>query len=152
MDGKLITVGLAPESVGGITARSVEFGDSLVNPLLWGEPQTANESRAAITRYSSLSETSIRIRRTIDSSEPKVSGSAVEDFGWMVISDGTATGINRPTPDPSHEGGEALPFGKRGESLFTLDGRRVAAPSSGGLYIRRITYPDGSIRTQKVFF
>ena len=152
MDGKLITVGLAPESVGGITARPIEFGDSLINPLLWGEPQTANEPRAAITRYSSLSETSVRIRRTIDSSEPKVSGSAVEDFGWMVISDGTTNGISRPVPNPSQDGEGVLPFtGEWGEGLFTLDGRRVAVPSSGGLYIRRITYPDGSIRAKKVF-
>jgi hypothetical protein len=142
MDDKIITVGLVPEAVGGITARPIEFGDSLVNPLFWGEPQTANETRAAITRYSTLSETSARVRRTIDSSEPKVTGSAMEDFGWMVISDGTLTRI-APVADNDNE--------PMHSEWFTLDGRRVASPSNGGLYIRRTTFRNGTSKTTKIY-
>lgn len=146
MDGKLITVGRAAEAVGGITARTIEFGDTLVNPLLWGEPQTANESRAAITRYSSLNNTSVRIRRTIDGSEPRVSGSATEDFGWMVISDGTATALSPIVADDAFG-----PDGALRTEWFTLDGRRIATPTGSGLFLRRTTARDGSIKTTKIF-
>ncbi len=142
MDDKIITVGLVPEAVGGITARPIEFGDSLASPLFWGEPQTANETRAAITRYSTLSETGVRVRRTIDSSEPKVTGSAMEDFGWMVISDGTLTRI-APVADNDNE--------PMHSEWFTLDGRRVASPSNGGLYIRRTTFRNGTSKTTKIY-
>ena len=142
MDGKIVTVGLAPEAVGGITARPIEFGDSLANPLLWGEPQTANETRAAITRYSTLSETGVRIRRTIDSSDPKSGGSAMEDFGWMVISDGTLTRMD----SIRNLDGEVI----RTE-WFTLDGRRTEAPTASGLYIRRTTYRNGTTKTTKIY-
>ena len=141
MDGKIVTVGLAAEAVGGVTAKAIEFGDSLVNPLFWGEPQTAREPRSAITRYSSLSETSVRIRRTIDSSDPKSSGSATEDFGWMVISDGTVTSI-APIRNLDND--------VMRTEWFTLDGRRVTSPAAGGIYIRRSTSLSGSIKTQKV--
>lgn len=141
---KRITVGYTPNAVGGITARPIEFGDSLVNPLLWGEPQTANETRAAITRFSTLNETGVRVRRTIDSSEKKTSGGAMEDFGWMVVSDGQVPeGIHSPIS----------PADRRivRTDYFTLDGRRTDAPLSGGIYLQRTTYHDGTVETKKLF-
>ena len=140
-DDKRITVGKATDAVGGITARTVEFGDTLVNPMLWGEPQTANETRAAITRYSSLTTTNVRIRRTIDTSEKKTSGGAMEDFGWMVISDGQApSSVTRPVAD-------ATPVGTQ---YFTLDGRRISTPTTDGIYIRRTVMSDGTVQGAKV--
>lgn len=137
---KRITVGIAPEAVGGITARTVAFGDTLVNPLLWGEPQTARESRGAITRYSSLTTTNVRIRRSIDTSEKNTSGGAVEDFGWMVISDGQAPSAIAPAKTSSTV---------VQTEYYTLDGRHTPFPETQGIYIRRLVKADGTTQNEK---
>ena len=140
---KRITVGRASDAVGGIIARTVAFGDTLIHPLFWGEPQTARETRAAITRLTSLTDTGARLRRTIDSSESSTSSKAFEDFGWVVISDGVVpSNIGKPLDVGADE---ALCV-----EWYAVDGRRVAAPAAGHIYIRRTTYRNGNIKTEKV--
>lgn len=68
----------------------------------------------------------------------------MEDFGWMVISDGQVPeGIHSPIS----------PADRRivRTDYFTLDGRRTDAPLSGGIYLQRTTYHDGTVETKKLF-
>ena len=140
-NGKRIDVGMAREAVGGIVARTVEFGSNLDNPMLWGEPQTARESKAAITRYVKLTPTSASIRRTIDTSESSTTSSAREDFGWMVISDGEI-------PErvlPARESDQRQPVKTE---YYSLNGKRIHHPRNG-LFIQRDIFADGTSRATK---
>lgn len=142
-ENKRITVGRAHEAVGGIIARTVAYGDTLANPLFWGEPQTALESKAAITRLTSLSETGARVRRTIDTSEKSTSSKVYEDFGWMVISDGQApSAIRKIDADRSAE--------IISVEWYAIDGRRTLSPIPGRIYIRRSVDSMGRIKTEKI--
>lgn len=144
-EGKRITVGRTAKAVGGIIARTVEFGDTLTHPLFWGEPQTAYEPKAAITRLTSLTETGARVRRSIDTSEKSTSSKVYEDFGWMVISDGQVPSrIGQPREEASMEVVRTEWFG--------LDGRRVDGPVPGHLYLRRSTGRDGRMKTDKIYY
>ena len=138
---KRIDVGLAREAVGGIVARTVEFGDTFENPMIWGEPQTAKESKAAITRYVKLTPTSVSIRRTIDTSESSTTSSVREDFGWMVLSDGE---VPESVPSPlSQEEKQPVRI-----EYYSIDGKLVRQPQSG-LFIQRNIYADGTSKAIK---
>ena len=141
---KRITVGRVPEAVGGIIARTVAFGDTLANPFFWGDPQTARESKAAITRLTSLSTTGARLRRIIDTSEKSTSSKVYEDFGWMVISDGQVpSAIEQPRKNEA----DIINI-----EWFSIDGRHVASPSDSHIYLRRITDSQGRTKTDKVLY
>jgi hypothetical protein len=141
---KRITVGRMPDAVGGIIARTVAYGDTLVRPLYWGEPQTARESKAAITRLTSLYDTGARIRRLIDTSEKSTSSKVYEDFGWMVISDGQLpSSIGQPTERAT----ETIDV-----EWYSLDGRQTPTPTPGHIYLRRSTDGKGRTKTEKIIY
>ena len=141
---KRIDVGLAREAVGGIVARTVEFGENLENPMLWGEPQTAKESKAAITRYVKLSPSSVSIRRSIDTSESNTTSSFREDFGWMVISDSELPESILPAQNQKEKQPIRIEY-------YSLDGKLVRQPQNG-LFIQRYIYSDGTSKAIKKKF
>ena len=128
----------------GIDQMTVEFGENLENPMLWGEPQTAKESKAAITRYVKLSPSSVSIRRSIDTSESNTTSSFREDFGWMVISDSELPESILPAQNQKEKQPIRIEY-------YSLDGKLVRQPQNG-LFIQRYIYSDGTSKAIKKKF
>lgn len=140
-NGKRITVRRTPSIVGGVAPHTIDFGVDIRATHFWGEPQTANEPKASIIRYSDLASASVKVRRVIDSSESSRSSLIFEDYGWLAIGDDSADAI---VPAKSAE--PATPI-----CYYTPDGLSHATPQRG-VNILVSANVDGSLFSRKVVY